>query len=121
MAFLQVVPSSAIHGPMRVPSTSSVRWDGISAMVILNMCTCGELFVANVENARRLPKRNGCRPWQSVESKRRESSREHGCRRLTRPVDNCREWRQTSPLEEIFLPELRSRLDVGITDGERVG
>src|ERR1700722_2254724 len=37
LAFLQVVPSSAIHGPMKVPSTRSVRRHGASAMDILNM------------------------------------------------------------------------------------
>ena len=37
LVFLQVVPSSTAQSPMRVPSTSSVRRDGVSAMDILNM------------------------------------------------------------------------------------
>jgi|HubBroStandDraft_6_1064221.scaffolds.fasta_scaffold143364_2 hypothetical protein len=37
LAFLQVAPSSATQAPVRVPSTSRVRRDGVSAMDILNM------------------------------------------------------------------------------------
>src|ERR1700688_952139 len=36
-AFLQVVPSSSTQAPVRSPSTTSVRRDGVSAMEILNI------------------------------------------------------------------------------------
>jgi len=62
-AFLQVVPSSATQAPIRVPSTSSVRRDGVSAMDILNMCACTE-----PSHRKAFAKPTSLVSWQSVES-----------------------------------------------------
>jgi hypothetical protein len=51
-AFLQLVRSSATQGPMRVPSTTSLRCDCVSTTEILNMFA----FVPKLNIATRLPK-----------------------------------------------------------------
>jgi len=47
LAFLQAFPSSATQGPLRVPSTISVRRDGVSAIEILNTVLYSGLSIAN--------------------------------------------------------------------------
>ena len=95
LVFLQVVPSSATQTPMRVPSTRSVRRDGVSAMDILSMLRLYPTRARTGPGYRKtFAKATWLTPWQPVESVRAGQTGDGVCRRLSRSIVNCREWGQ---------------------------
>jgi hypothetical protein len=80
---------------MRVPSTRSVRRDGVSAMDILSMLRLYPTRARTGPGYRKtFAKATWLTPWQPVESVRAGQTGDGVCRRLSRSIDNCREWGQ---------------------------
>jgi hypothetical protein len=80
LAFLQEVRSSATQGPLRFPSTTSLRWDGVSMMEILNILDLG----TNRVIAMRLPKPQAGNRWQSAETIDGRKTGEAWCQRVSK-------------------------------------
>jgi hypothetical protein len=80
LAFLQEVRSSATQGPLRFPSTTSLRCDGVSMMEILNILD----LRTNRVSAIRLPKPQARNRWQSAETIDGRKTGEAWCQRVSK-------------------------------------
>src|ERR1700722_15442006 len=78
-AFLQAVRSSATQGSVSFPSTSSLRWDGVSTMEILNILEPG----TNQVSAMRVPKAQGRKVLKRLTGEKSAERYVNNCQRLT--------------------------------------